>query len=368
MYSQISASRVSEYLAGLRKGDDGISAQTSNFYLTALKSFCRFMVKDRRATENPVAHLDGLNVATDRRHDRRHLTADELSRLIQTTTTGPIRHKLDGFSRAILYRVAMETGLRRKELRELSVGSFDFDSPTPSVMLEAGKSKNRKVTVLPVRPQLVEELRRWFATLPDAPETRLWPTLTQHTAKMLKADLEAAGIVYVDDAGLFADFHSLRHSFVSMLAAGNVHPKLAQRLARHSDINLTMNRYSHTLLTDEAEALKALPEFPSAFTSERPEVQTLKATGTDGRGENVLPSGLPFSDAFQCISMHQGDIPNPEMPTRSKNEKPLNPSGKTKKIRGSLSGEAGIRTLGPLAETPVFKTGAIGRSATSPGY
>jgi hypothetical protein len=30
------------------------------------------------------------------------------------------------------------------------------------------------------------------------------------------------------------------------------------------------------------------------------------------------------------------------------------------------SGEAGIRTLGTLAGTPVFKTGAIGRSATSP--
>lgn len=31
------------------------------------------------------------------------------------------------------------------------------------------------------------------------------------------------------------------------------------------------------------------------------------------------------------------------------------------------SGEAGIRTLDPLAWMPVFKTGAIGRSATSPG-
>ena len=30
------------------------------------------------------------------------------------------------------------------------------------------------------------------------------------------------------------------------------------------------------------------------------------------------------------------------------------------------SGEAGIRTLGTLTGTPVFKTGAIGRSATSP--
>ncbi len=31
-----------------------------------------------------------------------------------------------------------------------------------------------------------------------------------------------------------------------------------------------------------------------------------------------------------------------------------------------VSGEAGIRTLGRLAPTPVFKTGAIDRSATSP--
>ena len=30
------------------------------------------------------------------------------------------------------------------------------------------------------------------------------------------------------------------------------------------------------------------------------------------------------------------------------------------------SGETGIRTLGHLAESPVFKTGAIGRSAISP--
>jgi hypothetical protein len=107
-------------------------------------------------------------------------------------------------------------------------------------------------------------------------------------------------------------------------AAGNAHPKPAQRPARHSDINLTMSRYSHTLLTDEAAALNALPEFPSAFDSDRPEVQTLEATGTDGRGENVLPSGLPFSDAFRCISMQHGDVPNPEIPTRPKNDRPLN--------------------------------------------
>ena len=32
----------------------------------------------------------------------------------------------------------------------------------------------------------------------------------------------------------------------------------------------------------------------------------------------------------------------------------------------STSGEGGIRTLGRLAPTPVFETGTIGRSVTSP--
>lgn len=308
-YGDISASRVQEYLAEERSGEAKMSFQTSNFYLAALKQFCKWMVKDRRARENPVAHLDGLNVKLDRRHDRRNLTAAELSKLLVVTAKADRHHKLNGKARAMLYRVAMETGLRRKELRALTPSSFDFEGDAPTVAVVAGESKNRKATLLPIRPELAAELRQWFQTAGIGPTDALWPKLTAETAKMLKADLEAAGFAYVDDAGLFADFHSLRHSFISMLAAGNVHPKLAQRLARHSDINLTMSRYSHTLLADEAQALDALPQFPSAFSGDAPEQQSLRATGTDGAAEgaeNVLPSCLPARAAKQHNSVHRG--------------------------------------------------------------
>lgn len=85
-WSEISATRILACLNDLRadrkdtkdKVKRGISAQTFNFYLTAVKSFCRWMVKDGRATESPVDHLDGLNVKTDRRHDRRALSVEEL--------------------------------------------------------------------------------------------------------------------------------------------------------------------------------------------------------------------------------------------------------------------------------------------------
>jgi len=80
---------------------------------------------------------------------------------------------------------------------------------------------------------------------------------------MLRRDLEKAGISYEDAQGRFADFHSLRHTFISNLAMSGIHPRVAQSLARHSDINLTMTRYSHVLLETQREALKGLPELGS---------------------------------------------------------------------------------------------------------
>src|SRR5262249_58871420 len=55
----------------------GVSVQTTNDYLSALKSFGRWLVKDRRTGDNPFAHLSGGNARVDRRHDRRELEADE---------------------------------------------------------------------------------------------------------------------------------------------------------------------------------------------------------------------------------------------------------------------------------------------------
>jgi integrase len=80
--------------------------------------------------------------------------------------------------------------------------------------------------------------------------------LTNKTANMLKADLAAAKIPYIDDAERYADFHCLRHTTGSLLAAGGVHPKIAQSIMRHGDINLTMPLYAHTLRGQESEAVK----------------------------------------------------------------------------------------------------------------
>lgn len=106
-------------------------------------------------------------------------------------------------------------------------------------------------------------------------------------------------LAYRDHAGLVADFHSLRHTFISNLARAGVHPKLAQSLARHSDINLTMSRYTHTTRGEQSEALAALPDLSLPVASE------LRATGTTDAAPAQQPGGssVAFYVAFSDSEM-----------------------------------------------------------------
>ena len=269
----------------------GLGIASSNHHLVALKSFGSWLVKDRRSPENPFSHLSRLNERVDVRHERRALNSDELSRTIHAAERSEKTFRgLNGSTRAMLYRVAAMTGLRASELASLTPASFDLTADPPTITVDAACSKHRREDVLPLHLDLVLRLRQWlsecgrqsddqrtvlaFDRAADVKPERLFPgTWPDKAAEMFRIDLEAAGIGYATDAGI-ADFHSLRHTFISNLAAGGVHPKLAQQLARHSTITLTMDRYSHVGLLDMTAALESLP------TIAAPNSQTMRATGT----------------------------------------------------------------------------------------
>src|SRR5262249_12296352 len=138
----------------------------------------------------------------------------------------------------------------------------------------AAYSKHRREDNLLLRNALAEALRGFLASkTPDAPVFRL-PVDRKEAAAMFRADVEATGIAYRDEMGLVADFHALRHTFITNLANSGVHPKTAQTLARHGTISLTMDRYSHTLRQQETEALAVLPDLSG------PARESLQATGT----------------------------------------------------------------------------------------
>ncbi|MCA9058289.1 MAG: tyrosine-type recombinase/integrase [Planctomycetaceae bacterium] len=165
------ASRVTAFLAELRKG--GISIQTSNHYLRSIKQFTRWMVKDQRTNDDPLAFIAMMNVRTDRRHDRRPLTDAELKAVLEAAQKGKPSMKLSGPDRAMLYATAAYTGLRASELASLIPASFNLTSTPNTVTVQAAYSKHRREDVLPVHPSLAEMLRSWLATKPA--NKPVWP-------------------------------------------------------------------------------------------------------------------------------------------------------------------------------------------------
>src|SRR5690606_8511879 len=141
---------------------------------------------------------------------------------------------------------------------------------------------------------------------------------------------------------------------------GGVNPKVAQALARHSAITLTMDRYTHLYQGDLSAAVDVLPDLScTSRQSEEP-----AATGTAGPG----PADDAPSRSARCLAPPGG----PAGPGRSQDGRsdaaPEGPPKREKPLetRGPCSGEGEIRAPGAVAGTPVFETGAFNRSATSP--
>jgi integrase len=153
----------------------------------------------------------------------------------------------------------VETGLRASELRSLIRASFDLDSDAPTVTVPAAHAKNRRRDSLPLRESTAAMLRQHLATKAPATPAFYLPT-KYNMATMLRADAKEAGIELTDPVGRVLDFHSLRHTTGTWLAAAGVHPKVIQRIMRHSTITLTMDRYTHAFKSDEVAALDTMPD------------------------------------------------------------------------------------------------------------
>ena len=176
-YPDISASKVEAFLADLREdspAEKGISAQTFTFYVKTIKQFCVWMPRDKRATESPVAHLDGLNVQTDRRHDRCALLPAELIALLKGARESERAYRgPTGEDRFTLYLAACGSGFRAGELSVREPEYFDLASVPPTVTRPARFTKNKKPVTRPLPSELATVLRDHLKG--RTPEQRAWP-------------------------------------------------------------------------------------------------------------------------------------------------------------------------------------------------
>jgi integrase len=354
---------VIEWLAEVRKATGAahterksISIATRNGYLTALKGFCRWLVNDGRTGHDPIVHVARLNPKPDIRRERRALLPDEFACLLHTTRPSANEFRgLTGEDRYMLYATAVGTGLRASELASLTPALFDLDTGLPVVHVKAAYTKNRDDATQPLAPVLAKALRLYLAGKP--PGRPVWPgTWVERAAVMFRKDLAAARLEWIANANSeeqqrtrrenadflsyqdkqeqVLDFHALRHSFITMLARGGIHPKVAQTLARHSTITLTMDRYAHVALSDRAAAVECLPlTFPmqgnaNQLAAESQQVQVGEIDMRVVAPGVAVPAGIPGQEmalrdagrqlvatsANECNSCSEGSLSGVKQP------------------------------------------------------
>ncbi len=227
-----------------------LSEQTRKHYIRNLKQFSKWLYETNRTNKDVLKNMQIPKVNNIIRN-RRSLRVEEVSLLLETTINSDIVYRgISGYERYLIYRVAIETGLRANEIRTLTVSDLDFETNTISI--KPKNEKSRRGASLPLDISLSTLLREYVSNkLPSATVLRV-PSLT---SAMLQIDLKEAGIEYKNEMG-YVDFHALRHTFGTLLALSGTKPQIAQMLMRHSDPRLTQNLYTHLTVADAASARK----------------------------------------------------------------------------------------------------------------
>ncbi len=304
----INPEKVSTWLEEQRASDPHFGIATSNHHMRAMAAFC-YWLSDRkrgnRCSVNPYGKAPVLNEETDVRRPRRALADDEIAWLLDSTEAGPVIGEISGEDRAMLYRVALTTGLRASELKSLTPESFDLAGSPPTVTVEACHSKHRREDVLPLHPDIVPRLRAWLATrvgaqaalpailslrgTPAGNAGRLWTGSAmkeRRSAETVRRDLKAARKRWLDASADdnetkareasgflcyrtregYADFHALRHTMITRTMDSGMKVHHAQALARHANIKQTL-KYTHAQRAEVAQSLQGVRSLPSQVSA-----------------------------------------------------------------------------------------------------
>jgi integrase len=319
------------------------SPRTINSYIVSIKSFYLWLVTTGRIGSNPTTNLQKLNETGDRRHERRAMTGEEFTKLLEAASNSSRTVQgIGGPTRATIYLTAALTGLRRKELASLTRADFRLDDLTPTVRIQGAYSKNKKTDEIPLHPALVDRLRVQFDRTAPEDGQPVFPLRSpgghlRATAKMMRHDCKVAGISYSANDG-FADFHANRVLFITSLCRSNVGLVTAQKLARHSDPKLTSNVYSKVSPQERAEAVGGISFETTGPLERHTRIENCSAIGS-------APTANP-DKMGQFLAAPKNPVVGDDQKEVLRNPLKRNILAQKKPVAGTtgISSSAGIRT------------------------
>lgn len=262
--SQFNREKIEKWIANQLELQDQAASKarstgTINTYLATLRGFGTWCVECEHLAEHPMKRIKSLNSAIGRKKERRSFTEEELKRIFEASRTRRYNGRNRGEEHVLIYRLLAGTGLRATELGLSTPLQFDFKGNR--FFVKADKTKNKKEGILPIRPALMADLKKWIDEKEIKPNERIFSYSRKSIHRALMIDLKAAGIAKKGDDGRSVDVHSFRRTFGTMLARAGVPLTTTQKLMRHSTPELTAKLYIDVEPIEMAAAVDKLPTF-----------------------------------------------------------------------------------------------------------
>ncbi len=278
--------------------------------------------------------------------------------------------------------------MRRGGLAKLTRSCFDLCEDEPAVILKAGaQNKYKNERRVPLKVDTAVLLKQHLETkMPQAPAFNVPPR--EHSAKMVKADLDEARakwldtattptdreewektdfLLYCDSQGRFLDFHALRHTRgVWLFEHHKAHPREVQELMGAGSMAL-VDRYTRSFRLTDLSVIARGPDLTIPVGAD----ESMRKTGTSDlsmESENHLspdlspdlsPSGGFPSSSVKLGEVNEANVANAiDRTSRAKTSRKdrflthIGPSS-------TIAGESGGVAEWPNA--PVLKTGGPAR-------
>lgn len=244
-----------------------LSARTIAHVHRVLHTALECAVKWRLIPRNPA---DGVEAPSAPRSEMRTFTVDQARAFLAASEAEGIRWQA-------FYHLALASGLRPGELSALRWQDLDLDASTLSVQ--------QSVQRIAGMGRVIRQPKTAGSRRPIALDLSTVALLRKHRVDQNARRLQMGplwqdhGLVFCSEVGTPLEHkrrhevftricrranvprirpYDLRHSCASLLLAAGIHPKVVAERLGHSNVNLTLNTYSHVLPTLQEDAARTL--------------------------------------------------------------------------------------------------------------
>ncbi|GAA5218603.1 tyrosine recombinase XerC [Corallincola platygyrae] len=221
---------------------NGLSPSTLNLKLSALRSFCKFLVREGVLKANPA---EGIQAPKRPKPLPKNLDVDELDQLLEITDDDPL-----ALRDKAMFELFYASGLRLAELVSLDMNAVDLSSQEVRLT-----GKGNKTRIVPFGGEAKKAIQRWIRVrgeFADTDESALF--LSKQRRRLSPRSVEARLKHWAQRQGLGDKVHphKLRHSFATHMLESSGDLRAVQELLGHANLSTTQV-YTHLDFSHLAE-------------------------------------------------------------------------------------------------------------------